>query len=161
MPFRRKKQPEPVPPPPALPTHFTIKGIRDSQVNTGTGSQLYYNSPVTTPAADASALADAIAALREAVRAQAAPGQAQQEALHRVDAIDRAAQAVPPDGRALLDARDWLHAALPNIATALGTVLVHPTVDTAITAAAQAVHDTAADAAKQRPRPEGGPDAPT
>jgi hypothetical protein len=151
MPWRRKKQPEPVPPP-AVPTSVSISGIHHSQVSTGADNHQYYHSPATTPAPDAAALASAIAALRDAVIAQAGPRKA--EALERVETFDRAAHAVPPDGKAMIAARDWLHSALPNLATALGTVLVNPSVDTAITAAMRAVRDTAVDAAKQKPARE-------
>lgn len=150
MPWRRKKQPEPVSPvpPPAVPTSVSISGIHHSQVSTGADNHQYYNSPATTPAPDAAVLATAIAALRDAVITQA--GAHKTEALERVETLDRAAHAVPPDGKAMIAARDWLHSALPNLATALGTVLVNPSVDTAITAAMRAVHDTAADATRQK-----------
>jgi hypothetical protein len=151
MPWRRQKQPEPVPPP-AVPTSVSISGIHHSQVSTGADNHQYYHSPATTPAPDAAALASAIAALRDAVIAQAGPSRA--EALQQVETLDQAAHAVPPDGKAMIVARDWLRAAVPNLATALGTVLAHPSIDTAITAAARAVHDTAADAATQRPAPD-------
>ena len=89
--------------------------------------------------------------------AQAEPGAQRKQAIEHVDALGHAAEADPPNGRALITARDWLRSNLPSVASALGPVLLHPTVDDAITAAIELMRTTA----PGRPHPVESGDAET
>ncbi len=101
-----------------------------------TGSQV-----ATPPHAD-EALKAAIAALRDAVVVQAEPGAQREQAMEQVDALGRAAETDPPNGHALVAARNWFRSNLPSVASALGPVLLHPTVETAIDAAVELMRNT-------------------
>ena len=145
MPWRRGRRSDDAPQPPSI----NLSNVRDSQVATGSNNQLIQRSQGSSTSADSAALEAAMAALRDLVIVHADPGPPRDQALAHVDALSQAAEADPPDGPAIINARNWLRTAVPSAAPALATVLLHPTIDTAITAAAQIVHDTAAARSKE------------
>jgi hypothetical protein len=120
-----------------------MRDVTGTVVNVGERNTGYVNSPVTTPPPADDALKDTIAALREAVLRHAEPGAQRDQAIEQVAAIGRAVEAEPPNGHALIAARDWLHANLPNAASALAPVLIQPTVENAINAAVQIIRGSA------------------
>lgn len=138
MPWRRRdrKLAEP-----AQPTSVSISGVTNSAIATGSNNQQHVSSPVTTPAPEPAALDSAIAALRAVIEAQTGPNK--NEALSHVNAIDAAAHTTPPDATRLAAAAAWIKAAIPAAAPAIARVIEHPSLDSAITAAAQVIHDTA------------------
>lgn len=145
MPWGRRNR-DRQPAEPAQPSSVNISGITNSAVATGSNNQQYVGARVTTPPPDPAALDGAIAALRAVVEAQAGAGSRRDEALGRVAAIETAARATPPDAGRLATAAEWIRAAIPAAAPAIARVIEHPTLDGAVAAAAQIIHDTAAHA---------------
>lgn len=136
-PWRRNKRPtEPAP----QPVTVTVSGSGHA-VSTGDNNQQYVGSVVTTPPPDAGGLEQAIAALRAVVEAH--PGPRREEALAQVSELDKAAASDPPNGPVLVRTKDWLTAAVPSAAPALADILLHPSIATAVNAAAQVIRDTA------------------
>jgi len=80
-------------------------------------------------------LDEAIAAVHRLVETQA--GSLLPSAMSQVVALDRAAKADPPDATVIAEVRDWFTRNLPLILPAVLEVAAHPTVDTALKAAAQ------------------------
>ena len=139
MPWRRDKRRTETP----QPQSVKMGNITGAVVNFGKDNVGIVGSQVTTPPATDEALKAAIAALRDTVVMQAEPGAQREQAIEQVDALGSAAETDPPNGRALISARDWLRSNLPSVASALGPVLLHPTVDAAITAAIELTRTTA------------------
>lgn len=138
MPWRRRKTQDDTP----LPS-VKMGNVSGSAVVIGQGNTATVGSNVTAPPPDWT-LKESIDALRKAVEAQAAPGVQRSQAIEQVDALGRAAAADPPNGRALIAARDWFEGNLPSVVAAVGTVLARPSLDTAINAAIELMRSTAA-----------------
>jgi len=139
MPWRRDKRRTDTPPPHSI----KMGNVTGTVVNVGENNVGIVGSQVTVPPPADEALKAAIAALRDAVVVQAEPGPQREQAVEQVNAIGRAAETDPANGSALIAARDWLCGNLPSVASALGPVLLHPTVDAAIAAAVELMRDTA------------------
>ncbi|WP_333769487.1 hypothetical protein [Streptomyces sp. IBSBF 2435] len=121
---------------PATPQRLDISGVSGGSMVVGVGSGNTFVQASALGAQDSSErLEQALTALRGSVEAQT--GALRGPALAQVSVLDRAAREDPPDGQALEHARDWFVRNLPAILPALGQVLVHPTVDTALQAAAR------------------------
>lgn len=95
-------------------------------------------------------LDEAIAAVRCLVETQA--GSLMPSAMRRVAALDRATKADPPDTTVIAEVRDWFTHNLPLILPAVLEVAAHPTVDTALKAAAQVAQGQT----RREPSPEPG-----
>lgn len=119
---------------PASPQSVSISNIRSSAV--AVGSRNYTVQGSSIPAGrTAVQLDEAIAALSRLVETQA--GSLTPSAMSQVTELDRAAKAVPPDTTVIAEVREWFTRNLPLILPAVLEVAAHPTVDTAIKAAAQ------------------------
>jgi hypothetical protein len=130
VPWRRKRDQQP----PALPQSVSISGIRNSAVAVGSGNYTVQGSSVeAAPAMQGPD--DAIAAVRRLVEIQA--GNLAEPALSQVAELDQAVKADPPDTTVIAEVREWFTRNLPSILPAVLEVAAHPTVDTAIRAAAQ------------------------
>ena len=140
MPWRRRDKRRTETP---QPQSVKMGNITGAVVNFGKDNVGIVGSQLTTPPPADGLLSAAISALRDAVVVQAQPGAQRKQAMEQVDALGRAAETDPPNGRALISARDWLRSNLPNVASTLGPVLLHPTVDAAITAAIELMRTTA------------------
>jgi hypothetical protein len=130
VPWRRKRDQQA----PALPQSVSISGIHSSAVAVGSNNYTVQGSSV--PAGPTAVqLDEAIAAVRCLIETQA--GSLMPAAMSQVAALDWAAKADPPETTVLAEVRDWFTRNLPLILPAVLEVAAHPTVDTAIKAAAQ------------------------
>jgi hypothetical protein len=131
VPWRRKRDQQS----PAIPQSVSISDIHSSAVAVGSYNYTVQGSSVEAGAA-AAQLDDAIAAVRRLVEDQA--GSLAAPALGQVAVLDQAARADPPDSTMIDAVCGWFTRNLPAILPAVLEVAAHPTVDTAIRAAAQA-----------------------
>jgi hypothetical protein len=119
---------------PALPQSVSISGIYSSAVAVGSNNYSVQGSSV--PAGPTAVqLDEAIAAIRCLVETQA--GRLMSSAMSQVAALDRAVKADPPDTTVIAEVRGWFTRNLPLVLPAVLEIAAHPTVDTAIKAAAQ------------------------
>jgi hypothetical protein len=130
VPWKRKRDQQA----PAPPQSVIISGIRSSAVAVGSNNCAVQGSSVPTGPIMMQ-LDEAIAAVRCLVETRA--GSLMPSAMSQVSALDRAAKADPPDITVIAEVRDWFTRNLPLILPAVLEVAAHPTVDTAIKAAAQ------------------------
>jgi hypothetical protein len=134
---------------PALPQSVSINSIHSSAVAVGSNNCTVQGSSV--PAGPTAVqLDEAIAAVRCLVENQA--GSLMSSAISQVAALDRAAKADPPDTTVIAEVRGWFTRNLPLILPAVLEVAAHPTVDTAIKAAAQVAQGQT----RRQPGPERG-----
>jgi hypothetical protein len=119
---------------PALPQSVSISGIHSSAIAVGSNNYTVQGSSVPAGLTVVQ-LDEAIAVVRCQVETQA--GSLMPSAMSQVAALDRAAKADPPDTTVIAEVRDWFRRNLPLILPAVLEVAAHPTVDTAIKAAAQ------------------------
>jgi len=138
MPWTRKRDQK-------TPDNVNISGVSNSAVAVGTGNYTVQGSAVVSGPLD-----ESLKNLRAEIQAHA--GDQAQAALEQAGILERAARSNPPDLTAIVHVRNWFQHNLPVIVPALGGILAHPTVASAIKAAT----DIAAGATYPAPPGEAG-----
>jgi hypothetical protein len=148
MPIGRRK-----PRDPALPSSLNISGVSGGSMVVGVGSGNTFVQG-STLSGDAAQLERALTALRDQVEAKAGPLKG--PALEQVAALGQAAKSDPPDVGGVKRAREWFMDNLPSIVPALAEVLVNPSVDSAVKAAAHIAEGSAGQHGAPERTAEGG-----